>query len=57
MKVLKWDTKTLQSGHIDYDGKMGTRISTRQEDGGDAYQSSDDMDVSFDCELNLYSNF
>ena len=36
---------------------MRTRISNRQEDGGDAYQSSDDMDVSFDCELNLYSKF
>ena len=36
---------------------MGTRISTRKQDGGDAYKSSDDMDVSFDCELNLYANF
>ena len=54
---LKWATKTLESVHLDEVGHMGTRKSTRQEDGGDAYQSSDEMDVSFDCELNLYSNF
>ena len=44
-KILKWAKKTLESVHLDEVGHMGTRISTRQEDGGDAYQSSDDMDI------------
>ena len=33
------------------------RNSTRQDDGGEADNLSDDMDVSFDCELNLFAKF
>ena len=33
------------------------RSSIRQEDGGEADNSSNDMDVSFDYELNLSANF
>ena len=33
------------------------RNSTRQDDGGEVDNLGDGMDVSFDCELNLYSNF
>ena len=36
---------------------MGTRSSKRHEDGGEADNSSDEMDVSFDCEFNLSANF
>jgi hypothetical protein len=46
----------LESVHPDEVGKTGTRSSTRQ-DGGDVDNSDsgdvNDMDVSFDCELNL----
>ena len=50
--------KTLGSVHPYEVGKTGTRISTKQEYGGDAHNSGDDMDVSFDCsELNLSSYF
>ena len=38
-------------------GKMGTRSLKRHEDGGGADNSGDDMDVSFDCEFNLSTNF
>jgi hypothetical protein len=43
---------TLQSVHPDVVTKIGTKGSSRQ-DGGDV----DDMDVSHDCDLNLYTNF
>ena len=55
-KIPKWATKTLESVHLDEFGNMVTRSSTRQEDGGEADNPSDDMDASFDCELNLYAN-
>ena len=54
---MKWATKTLESVHPYEVGKTGTKISTKQEYGGDAHNSGDDMDVSFDCELNLSTNF
>ena len=50
-------TKTLESVHPDEVGKTGTRISKRQEDGGGADNSGDDMNVSFHCEFNLSTNF
>eukprot|EP00253_Pinus_taeda_P036646 PITA_36646 len=51
-------TKTLESVHPDEVGKTGTRNSTRQN-GGDVDDSDSpiDMDVSYDCELNLSINF
>jgi transposase InsO family protein len=56
----KWLIKTLESVHPDEVGKTGTKSSTRQ-DGGDVDNSDsgdvDDMDVSYDCELNLSTNF
>jgi hypothetical protein len=54
----KWLTKTLESVHPDEVGKTGTRSSTRQN-GGDVDDSDSvvDMDVSYDCELNLSTNF
>ena len=55
--IPKWAKKTLESVHPDEVGKTGTRNSTRQDDGGEADNSGDDMDLSFDCELNLYANF
>ena len=49
----KWVTKTLESVHLDEVGNMGTRSSTRQDDGGYADNSNlsdvDYMDVSYDC--------
>ena len=33
------------------------RNSTKQEDGGEVDNLGDDMDVSFDCEINLSANF
>ena len=33
------------------------RNSTGQDDGGEVDNLGDDMDVSFDCELNLSANF
>jgi hypothetical protein len=55
----KWLTKTLESVHPDEVGKTGTKISSRQ-DGGNVDNSNsgdvDDMDVSYDCELNLSTN-
>jgi len=51
----KWLTKTLESVHPDV-GKTGTKLSSKQ-DGGNVDNSKlddvDDMDVSYDCELNL----
>eukprot|EP00253_Pinus_taeda_P024709 PITA_24709 len=54
----KWLTKTLESVHPDEVGKTGTRNSTRQN-GGDVDDSDSpvDMDVSYDCELNLSTDF
>ena len=46
----KWLIKTLESVHPGEVGKTRTMSSTRQ-DGGDV----DDMDVSYDCNLNLNS--
>ena len=57
MKIPKWAIKTLESVHPDEVGKVGTRNSTRQDDGGEADNLGDDMDVSFDCALNLFANF
>ena len=42
-KIPKWATKTLESVHLDEVGKMGTRSSKRHDDGGEAYNSGDDM--------------
>eukprot|EP00253_Pinus_taeda_P034645 PITA_34645 len=54
----KWLTKTLESVHPDEVGKTGTRNSTRQN-GCDVDDSDSpvDMDVSYDCELNLSTDF
>jgi hypothetical protein len=56
---LKWITKTLESVHPDEVGKIGTRMSSRK-DGGNVDNSNEcdiaDMDVSYDCELNLSTN-
>ena len=51
---LKWLTKTLEIVCPDEVGKTGTRISTRKN-GGDVDDSDSpiDMDVSYNCELNL----
>jgi hypothetical protein len=55
----KCHTKTLESVHIYMVGKKGTIMSSRQ-DGGNVDNSNscdvDDMDVSYDCELNLSTN-
>jgi hypothetical protein len=52
-------TKTLESVHLDEVGKSGTRMFSKQ-DGGNVDNSNssdvDDMDVSYDCELNLSTN-
>ena len=56
-KIPKWATMTLESVHPDEVGKTRMRSSKRHEDGGEADNSDDDMDVSFDCELNLSANF
>ena len=56
-KIPKWATKTLESVHPDEVGKTGMRSSTRKEDGGEAENSGDEMDFSFDCELNLSAKF
>eukprot|EP00253_Pinus_taeda_P029221 PITA_29221 len=54
----KWLTKTLESVHPDEIGKTGTRNANRQN-GGDVDDSNSpiDMDVSYDCELNLSTDF
>jgi hypothetical protein len=60
-KCPKWLIKTLESVHPDEVGKTRTISSTRQDDGVDvdnSYSSDvNDMDVSYDCELNLSTNF
>eukprot|EP00253_Pinus_taeda_P003682 PITA_03682 len=50
----KWLTKTLESVHPDEIGKTGT-INANRQNGGDVDDSNSpiDMDVSYDCELNL----
>ena len=52
-KIPKWATKTLESVHPDEVGKMGTRSSTKQDDGGDANNSNssdvEDLDISYEC--------
>eukprot|EP00253_Pinus_taeda_P009397 PITA_09397 len=54
----KWLTKTLESVHPDEVGKTGTRNSNRKNGGDvDVSNSPIDMDVSYDCELNLSTNF
>eukprot|EP00253_Pinus_taeda_P031836 PITA_31836 len=54
----KWLTKTLESVHPDEVRKTRTRNSNRQN-GGDVDDSNSpiDMDVSYDCELNLSTYF
>jgi hypothetical protein len=55
----KWLTKTLESVHLDEIRKRGTGLSSKQDGGnGDNSNSGDvdDMDVSYDCELNLSTN-
>jgi len=51
-------TKTLESVHPDEVGKIGTRNSN-PKNGGDVDDSNSpiDMDVSYDCELNLSTYF
>jgi hypothetical protein len=59
-KVLpKWLTKKLESVHLDEVRKTRTKMSSRQDVGnvnnsnsGEVY----DMNVSYDCELNLSTN-
>ena len=54
----KWLTKTLESVQPNEVGKIGTRNSTRQNGGDvDNPDSLVDMDVSYDCELNLSTDF
>eukprot|EP00253_Pinus_taeda_P029305 PITA_29305 len=54
----KWLIKTLESVHPDEVRKTGTRNSN-QKNGGDVDGSDSpvDMDVSYDCELNLSTDF
>jgi hypothetical protein len=60
-KFPKWLIKTLESVHPNEVGKISTRSSTREDDGGDVDNSNasdvNDMDFSYDCELNLFTNF
>eukprot|EP00253_Pinus_taeda_P027245 PITA_27245 len=54
----KWLTKTLEGVRPNQVGKTRTRSSTRQNGGDvDNLDSSVDMDVSYDCELNLSTDF
>ena len=39
-KIPKWAMKTLESVHPDEIGKIGTISSRRQDDGGNAYDST-----------------
>ena len=54
----KWLTKTLEKVRSNEVGKIGTRSSTRKN-GGDVDDSDSpvDMDVSYNCELNLCTYF
>ena len=55
-----WRPNLITYFNTDDVGKTRTKSSTRQ-DGGDVDNSNasdvDDMDVSYDCELNLSTNF
>eukprot|EP00253_Pinus_taeda_P003468 PITA_03468 len=54
----KWLTKTLESVHPNDVGKTGTRNSMRKNGGDvDDYDSPVDIDVSYNCKLNLSTNF
>ena len=44
--TIKEDSKMV---HLDEIKKMGTRKSTKQDDGGEGDNPGNDMDVSFDC--------
>ena len=47
-------TKTLENVHPDEIGKIGTRSSTRQNEGDiDNYDSLVDTDIAYNCVLNL----
>ena len=54
----KWLTKTLESVDSEDVGKIGT-INSNWKNGGDVDDSDSlvDMDVSYDCELNLSTDF
>jgi hypothetical protein len=53
----KWLIKTLESVHPNEVRKTGTRNSTKQN-GGDVHNSnSGDVDDTYDCDLNLSTNF
>ena len=56
-KIPKWAIKILEIVHPKEVGKTKVINSTRQEDGGEANNLGDDMDVSFDCEGNLSAKF
>jgi hypothetical protein len=60
-KCPKCLINTLESVHPNEVGKTCTISSTRQDDGGDVDNSKsgdvNDMDVSYDYELNLSTNF
>jgi hypothetical protein len=53
--------KTLESVRPNEVGKTKTRSSAKQDNGGDVDDSDsgdvNDMEVSYDCELNLFTNF
>jgi hypothetical protein len=55
----KWLTKTLETVHLDEVGKTITKMSSRQDGGNEDNSNSgdvDNMDVSYDYELNLSTN-
>ncbi len=58
--IPTWENKTLESVHEDETGKVGTRSSTRLNDGGNAYEftsnSGNKLQISCDCELIFSSN-
>ena len=60
-KYSKWFMKTLESVHPNGVRRIGTVSSTKQDNGGDIddLDSRDvsDMEVSYDYELNLSTNF
>jgi len=53
--------KTIESVRSDEVGKTRIKSSTRQDDGGDVDELDlsdvNDMKVSYDCDLNLFTNF
>ena len=58
-KIPKWLSKTLESVHPNKVGKMGTRSSYKDRiengvvEGSNLGNDVDDMECSFDCELNF----